>query len=34
MSDFDPNGPGIHNGNFIGLPFTFEESTFVFLPVP
>ena len=32
--DFDPNGPGLNNGNFIGLPFNQEEARFVFFPVP
>ncbi len=31
---FDPNGVGIRNGNFIGLPFDEEESLIVFQPVP
>lgn len=32
--NFDPNGPGLNNGNFIGLPFTQEEAEFIFFPVP
>lgn len=31
---FNPNGVGLHNGSFIGLPFTEEQSTLVFFPVP
>lgn len=31
---FDPNGVGLRNGNFIGLPFTEENCKIVFLPVP
>lgn len=30
---FDPNGPGIDNGRYFGLPFTAEESRLVLLPV-
>lgn len=33
-TNFDPNGPGIRNGNFIGLPFTEEAAELVFFPVP
>lgn len=33
-SDFDPNGPGLDNGNFIGLPFTETSAEFIFFPVP
>lgn len=32
--DFDPNGVGLKNGNFIGLPFSEEEAAIVLLPVP
>lgn len=31
---FDPDGPGIANGNYFGLPFTPDESELVLLPVP
>ena len=31
---FDPNAPGVNNGNFFGLPFTPEEARLVLLPVP
>ena len=31
---FDPNGPGIANGNYFGLPFAPEESSLVLIPVP
>ncbi|HKK75223.1 MAG TPA: agmatinase family protein [Saprospiraceae bacterium] len=34
LDNFDPNGPGLDNGNFIGLPFTEEEAALVFFPVP
>ena len=33
-TDFDPNGPGVHTGNFIGLPYTEEQARVVLLPVP
>uniref|UniRef100_UPI0032168EE9 agmatinase family protein n=1 Tax=uncultured Draconibacterium sp. TaxID=1573823 RepID=UPI0032168EE9 len=31
---FNPNGVGVKNGNFIGLPFTVENAEVVLLPVP
>ncbi len=31
--NFDPNGPGIDNGRYFGLPFTAEESRLVLFPV-
>ncbi len=31
---FDPNGVGIKNGNFIGLPFTSDDAKIVLFPVP
>lgn len=34
LKDFDPNGTGIDNGNYFGLPFTPEESALVLLSVP
>ncbi len=33
-NDFDPNGVGVKNGNFIGLPFTYETAQIVLIPVP
>lgn len=32
--DFDPNGTGLDNGNYFGLPFSPEESRLVLLSVP
>ncbi len=34
FQNFDPNGTGIDNGNYFGLPFTPEESDLVLLSVP
>ena len=34
LAEFDPNGVGIQNGNFIGLPFGPEESDLHLLAVP
>ncbi len=34
IKNFDPNGVGINNGNFIGLPFDEESAQIVLLPVP
>lgn len=34
MNDFDPNGIGIPNGNFLGLPYTADESKIILLQVP
>lgn len=34
MEDFDPNGTGIDNGNYFGLPFTPASSRLVLLSVP
>ena len=31
---FDPNGVGLNNGNFIGLPFNEEDADIILLPVP
>lgn len=31
---FDPNGVGLHNNNFIGLPFSEDDAEVVLLPVP
>jgi len=33
-SAFDPNGVGLQNGHFIGLPFTEAEAQLVLLSVP
>ncbi len=32
--EFDPNGVGLKNGNFIGLPFTEENAEVILFPVP
>ncbi len=32
--DFDPNGPGLQNGNFIGLPFDEDSAQLILFPVP
>lgn len=32
--DFNPNGVGLKNGNFIGLPFTENSANIILLPVP
>lgn len=34
IKSFDPNGPGLDNGHFIGLPFNEEEAKVVLLSVP
>ena len=34
QENFDPNGVGLKNGNFIGLPFTAENARIVLFPVP
>lgn len=34
MTDFDPNGVGVDNGNYFGFPFTEENSRLVLLSVP
>ncbi|MDK2908748.1 MAG: agmatinase [Bacteroidales bacterium] len=34
MTVFDPNGVGIRNGNFLGLPYTLEEAEIIIIPVP
>lgn len=31
---YNPNGPGIKNDNFIGLPFTKDNAQLIFLPIP
>lgn len=32
--EFNPNGVGLKNGNFIGLPFTEESAKIILIPVP
>ena len=34
MNDFDPNGIGLKNGHFIGLPFAEDEANIVLISVP
>lgn len=34
IADFDPNGVGVENGNFIGLPFDMDTADIVIYPVP
>ncbi len=34
MSEFDPNGVGIANGNIFGFPYTETEATIVIVPIP
>lgn len=34
IAGFDPNGVGLHNGHFIGLPFEEAEAQVVLQPVP
>ncbi len=34
IKNFDPNGVGLHNGRFIGLPFEEEEAQVILIPVP
>ena len=34
IKNFDPNGIGLKNGNFIGLPFNEEDSAVVIMAVP
>ena len=34
IQSFDPSGVGVHNGRFIGLPFSESEALIVLLPVP
>ena len=31
---FDPNAPGVDNGNYFGMPFTPQQAELVLLPVP
>ena len=34
MSSFNPNDPGMANGNFFALPFSLEESEIALISVP
>ncbi len=34
LADFNPDGPGVSGNNVFGLPFGFEESELILLPVP
>jgi len=34
IRNFDPNGVGLNNGHFIGLPFEEEDAQLILLPVP
>ncbi len=34
INQFDPNGVGLDNGHFIGLPFDETDAEIIFLPVP
>ena len=34
MSEFDPNGVGIANGNIFGFPYTESEAKIVIVPIP
>ena len=34
MSEFDPNGVGIANGNIFGFPYTEKEADIVIVPIP
>lgn len=34
IKNFDPSGIGANNGNLFGLPFDFEDSDIVIIPVP
>ncbi|MCB0518639.1 MAG: agmatinase family protein [Lewinellaceae bacterium] len=34
IANFDPSGPGLKNGHFIGLPFDEEDASIVLLSVP
>ncbi len=34
MSQFDPNGVGVSNGNIFGFPVSLEEADLVIIPVP
>lgn len=34
IENFNPNGVGLHNGRFIGLPFEEEDAQIILIPVP
>jgi agmatinase len=34
IDDFDPDGVGVHNGNYFGMPFTADEARLVLVSVP
>jgi agmatinase len=34
LKSFDPNGIGLENGHFIGLPFEEEHAELIVFPVP
>jgi len=34
LEKFNPNDLGLSNGNFAGLPFTYEEAELVIIPIP
>ncbi len=34
MTDFDPNGVGIANGNIFGFPYSEKEASIVIIPIP
>ncbi len=34
IKNFDSNGVGVSNGNFVGLPFDYNESDTIVIPVP
>jgi agmatinase len=34
MTNFDPNGVGVANGNIFGFPYTEEEASIVIIPIP
>jgi len=34
LKNYDPNGPGVKNGRFMGLPFTKEEAECILFSVP
>lgn len=34
MANFDPNDIGVANGNYFGLPYSFDESRIIIIPVP
>ncbi len=34
IKNYNPSGVGVDNGNIFGLPFSFEDSDIIILPVP